>query len=273
MNGNRKDIEDLRISIIVPVYNAAPYLERCIASIIGQTYQRWECIIVDDVSDDGSAQLVRTLTAGDPRFTILELSQHRGAAWARNAGLKVAHGDALCFVDADDWCDALMLEYMVSRAAAFPQVGRIITPAVVHNEMNGDRYIWRISPLGIMEASSPFPFADHQCDIGHVTGCLYVLRNIPYRPTFPRVRVFEDMIFNMALLFAGVTSLVCEVSVYHYTRHQGSLIEATTLTNAESLQALAALAYQDTIWNPHDSLYRRCYNFLQAALNGKMKRF
>lgn len=264
----------MKISIILPVYNAAKYIGRCIDSIIHQTYSDWECIVVDDGSTDGSIALVREYAAGDPRFIILELDANRGVASARNAALRVAQGDALCFVDADDWCEARMLEFLVSRAAAFPSVGRIFTPPVVYREGSGVRNIWYVSPFGLLGPDSEFPFADAQCDLGHVTGCLYVLRNIPlFTPVFPRVKVFEDMIFNMGLIFSGVTTLVCDVTVYNYTRRKGSLVDTATLSKADAILARAALNYLAATWEPKEDVRARCEAFLMNAVNGRMKRF
>ena len=262
----------MKVSVIIPVYNAEAYIEHCLASVIEQTFKDWECIVIDDGSTDGSWALVQKMAANDSRFILLRQESNRGVSAARNAGLKVASGDAVCFVDADDWCDVRMLEYLVSRAEAFPSVGRVITPAIVHREATGVRYIWYISPFGLLPPDSAFPFADSRCDIGHVTGCLYIKRNIPFEMTFPRVRIFEDMIFNMGLIFSGVSSLVADVSVYHYTRRDGSLVSGTTLTKADAVQARAALDYLASVWMPSDEIYERFLQFLQNALNGKMKR-
>ena len=262
----------MKVSIIIPVYNAAPYIERCLVSVMRQTFKDWECIVIDDGSTDGSWSLVQEMAANDARFILLRQESNRGVSAARNAGLKVASGDAVCFVDADDWCEERMLGYLVSKAEASPGVGRIISPAIVHREETGVEYIWDISPSGLLPPDSPFPFADYRCDIGHVTGGLYVKRNIPFEMAFPRVRIFEDMIFNMGLIFSGVSSLVAEESVYHYTRRAGSLVSGTTLTKADAIQARAALNYLASIWTPPDEIYERFLRFLQNALNGKMKR-
>ena len=102
------------ISIIVPVYNAAPYLTDCIESLIGQiTTEPLEIIIVDDSSTDNSLAIAQPYAkkhAEDPlRKVVLLTQQHSGQSIARNLGLQNANGEYIAFVDADDriapdWC-------------------------------------------------------------------------------------------------------------------------------------------------------------------------
>ncbi|MBE6555932.1 MAG: glycosyltransferase family 2 protein [Ruminococcaceae bacterium] len=98
------------ISVIVPVYNVEKYLERCVKSILLQTYDRLEIILVNDGSKDGSGKLCDELAKGDPRIVVLH-KENGGASSARNAGLDLAHGEYIGFVDSDDWIAPDMYEY------------------------------------------------------------------------------------------------------------------------------------------------------------------
>ena len=91
----------MRFSVIVPVYNAAGYLRACLDSVAGQSFADWECLCVDDGSDDGSADILDEYAARDARFRVLR-RPHRGVGPARNAALDMAAGDYVVFVDADD---------------------------------------------------------------------------------------------------------------------------------------------------------------------------
>lgn len=101
-----------KISVIVPVYNAEKYLSRCAESILSQTYQNIELILVNDGSNDGSLQLCRQIAKKDPRAKVLD-KPNGGAASARNLGLDHATGDFIGFCDADDYLDSNMLEIML----------------------------------------------------------------------------------------------------------------------------------------------------------------
>lgn len=91
-----------KVSIIVPVYNIAPYLERCLSSIRDQTCGDFEALLVDDGSSDESAAVCRAFAADDPRFVLLE-QENSGVSAARNLAMDRARGQYLQFVDGDDW--------------------------------------------------------------------------------------------------------------------------------------------------------------------------
>lgn len=90
-----------KVSIIVPVYNAEPYLAACVESILRQTFADWELILVDDGSADRSGQLCEKYAAADPRVHALRRA-NGGVSRARNTGLDAATGEYVTFVDADD---------------------------------------------------------------------------------------------------------------------------------------------------------------------------
>ena len=89
------------ISVIVPVYNAEKYIEKCVASIRAQTYRNLEIILVDDGSCDRSGELCEAFALEDSRIVVIR-KENGGVASARNAGLDAMHGDYVGFVDADD---------------------------------------------------------------------------------------------------------------------------------------------------------------------------
>ena len=89
------------ISIIVPCYNQARYLDECLQSVLEQTYQNWECIIVNDGSPDSTEAVALKWTAQDPRFRYV-LKKNGGLSSARNAGIEVAGGQWILPLDADD---------------------------------------------------------------------------------------------------------------------------------------------------------------------------
>ena len=92
------------ISVIVPVYNVEAYLEKCVNSILHQTYENIEVILIDDGSTDNSGAICDALAADDLRIKVLHKS-NGGVSSARNLGISVASGAYICFVDSDDWLD------------------------------------------------------------------------------------------------------------------------------------------------------------------------
>lgn len=102
-----------KISIIVPVYKVEKYLVRCVDSIVNQTYENLEIILVDDGSPDASGSICDRFT--DPRIRVIH-KENGGLSSARNAGLDIATGDYIGFIDSDDWIDSDMFETMLRMA-------------------------------------------------------------------------------------------------------------------------------------------------------------
>lgn len=103
------------ISIVVPVYNVEKYLRKCTESIINQTYKNTEIILVDDGSTDGSGALCDQLATEDSRIRVIH-KKNGGLSDARNAGIDVAQGKYIGFIDSDDYIDSDMYEVMYEEA-------------------------------------------------------------------------------------------------------------------------------------------------------------
>lgn len=109
----------LKLSIIIPVYNAEKFICKCLTSLLDQTLKEMEIIVVDDRGLDNSMQLVRELKErvdDENRIRIIEMPHNSGAAAARNYGLKYAQGEYVAFVDSDDWCEPAMYETLYRLA-------------------------------------------------------------------------------------------------------------------------------------------------------------
>lgn len=104
-----------KVSVIVPVYNVAPYLGQCLDTILLQTLSNIEVICVDDGSTDGSLDILKTYTMFDDRLKVIQ-QENAGAAAARNRGLKEATGEFISVLDSDDFFRPEMLEKMVQKA-------------------------------------------------------------------------------------------------------------------------------------------------------------
>jgi glycosyltransferase involved in cell wall biosynthesis len=104
---------NFKISIIVPVYNTAKYLPRCLNSIIGQTYTNLEIILVNDGSTDNSLMIIKEYAAKDTRINVIDIN-NGGQGRARNKGLDACTGDYIMFCDSDDWYDLDICEHLIN---------------------------------------------------------------------------------------------------------------------------------------------------------------
>lgn len=104
-----------KISIVIPVYNVGQYLCQCLDSIITQTIQDYEVILVDDGSTDESPSICDKYAEKNKRFTVIH-QKNEGSAKARNTGLDKATGEYIAFIDSDDWINEDHLQNLQKRA-------------------------------------------------------------------------------------------------------------------------------------------------------------
>ena len=130
------------VSVIVPTYNRAEILCDCIGSIICSTYTNLEIIIVDNKSTDQTVDIVKHRYSNDKRIKILKLKKNRMAAGGRNAGIKVAKGEYMLFVDNDNIVYPDMIELLIREMEKDKNIG--LTGPISINKFNDDR-IWLAS--------------------------------------------------------------------------------------------------------------------------------
>jgi len=116
------------ISVIIPVYNVAAYLNQCVDSVLAQTLEDFELLLVDDGSTDASPAICDAYAARDNRVRVVH-QPNRGASAARNTGLDLAHGAFITFLDSDDWLDAETLD-VTHTAATLSGVDVVLWPYV-----------------------------------------------------------------------------------------------------------------------------------------------
>lgn len=102
------------ISVVIPMYNSEKSIDRCIKSIINQSYKNIEIIVIDDGSTDNSKKICEKLAMKDSRIKVLTQT-NSGVATARNNGMKEAKGKYLCFIDSDDWIESKMIEICYNK--------------------------------------------------------------------------------------------------------------------------------------------------------------
>lgn len=128
-------------SVIIPLYNKAPYIAKAIESVLGQTYRDFEVIVIDDGSTDQSLEAAKTFE--NKSITIIS-QPNSGVSTARNNGVKLAKHPYICFLDADDWWHPTFLEEMKRLITDFPDAG--IYGSGYYIVKNGQE---RIAPIGV----------------------------------------------------------------------------------------------------------------------------
>lgn len=129
-----------KISVIVPVYNAEKFLDRCLKSITSQSYENIEIIVIDDGSNDNSAQICDEFSLLEPRAKVLH-EVNKGVSAARNLGLATAKGDYIYFADADDFLLPNCLSILVDKA-----IGKNSEIVIAGYQVASNRYATLITP-------------------------------------------------------------------------------------------------------------------------------
>lgn len=208
------------ISLIVPVYNCAPYLEQGVRSMLNQTFSDFELILVDDGSTDGSEKLCDRLAKEDSRIRVAH-KENGGAGSARNAGMELASGEYLYFPDADDQMEPQMLELMLKTAKACR--ADVVVCGFVSGYSFQPAEAWkREAPAaGVWETEADVRrfFVSYYPDgmAGYLWNKLYRASCIVEAGVrFADMRRYQDGLFNMQLFGSLRRGAALEDCLYHY---------------------------------------------------------
>ena len=135
----------MRFSVIIPLFNKAPYAAKAIESVLSQTFGDFELIIMDDGSTDDSNIVASNVIEDRPNCHIYK-QENAGVSMARNNAVALSKGDYLCFLDADDWWAPTFLEEMNSFIDEFPEAGIFGTNYTIVNET---KHKTRVAPVGV----------------------------------------------------------------------------------------------------------------------------
>jgi glycosyltransferase involved in cell wall biosynthesis len=236
--------QDKKVSVIVPVYRAEKYVEKTIRSILNQTYQNFEIVVVDDGSPDRSIEICEQFA--DPRMRIIR-QQNRGLPGARNTGVRHAQGDYVSILDADDLWLPEKLEKHVNHLKAFPDVGLSFSYSAFIDAEGKPLGIYQI-PRKIQNITPPYAL----CRNPPGNGSAVVVR----RETFEDIKFFDDLhgvvedcYFDERLRFknADATDLECWTRIATHTKWKVKGIpEALTLyrVNSDGLSANVPIQYE-----------------------------
>ncbi len=214
------DCEQPLISVIIPVYNVESYLHRCVDSVLSQTLDNIEVILIDDGSNDRSGKICDEYASRDDRVIVIH-KKNGGVSSARNAGLRIASGDYIGFVDADDYIDIDMYEYLYFLAEQYEvdivQCGMFetYTDRVVAQEKSVFKICSSNQALRESLKSEITSF--------HIFNKLF-RRNVLVDLRFVRLRMSEDAVFIIEAELRASSVLFTNVQKYHYIHRLGSAV-------------------------------------------------
>lgn len=224
------------LSIIVPVYNAEPYLRDSIGSILAQTYDNFEIVMVDDGSTDGSLKLCEEFAEKDKRIRVFH-KPNGGVASARNFGLDNITGEYIGWVDSDDIISPIMYETMMTLAikhgADIVQCSHTRDTSALKSQLTEDI---QIEVLNSVESLK-------RIYRSHYTNSLSLCTKVYKREVFDGIRftegtAFEDDEIVPRLVERGKTNVFFDEPMYCYVKHENSIITAPKVENIMALTSI-----------------------------------
>ena len=220
------------ISIVMPVYNAAAYLEEAVRSVIAQNGRDWALILVDDGSADGSGALCDALAQGDERISVIHMPENVGLSGARNAGMAQADGKYLMFLDADDWIEADLIERLEARIRR-EDAAQLLVWGVVEEHFHTDGQLMETRVVRCDEAAFEGRDAvrmaaldlERKTLLGYAWNKLYDMDMLrACGAAFEKVKLIEDILFNLDVIEQVERMETLDFTPYHYARRaSGSL--------------------------------------------------
>jgi glycosyltransferase involved in cell wall biosynthesis len=243
------------LSIITPAFNTEKYIGLAIRSVLSQTFTDWEMLIVDDCSDDNTANVVESFAALDPRIRLIQMSENAGPAVARNTAIEMSSGRYIAFLDSDDTWAPDKLE----RQIAFMKKNDYPFTFTAYEKINHSGF-----PVGRVSIPEKVTYQDllKVCSIG----CLTVIFDTNYfgKQYMPLIRKRQDYGLWLKLLKQTDYAYGLNQVLAQYRVHNESI----------SSNKFSAAAHQWMLYRNHQQLgfFRTLYYFSHYASNGLLRR-
>lgn len=245
-----------KISVIVPVYKTEGLLDRCVESIVGQTYKNLEIILVDDGSPDNCPAMCDEWAEKDSRIRVIH-KENGGVSSARNAALDIATGDYIGFVDSDDWIEPEMYSSLIQKIS---ESGKNIALCSYYAvEISGERYECRcVVDKEVLDKDDYFRFVVLGGDGGYIWNRLYdadILKEVRFDED---IWYSEDLLFNFKTAQKSNGAAILDKIEYNYV--QKRIKEQAWVMNDHSFDSMTAfeimLSYKDIPEDVYDCCLR-----------------
>lgn len=246
------------ISVIVPIYNVEKYIKKCVRSILKQDYKNIEIILVDDGSPDHSANLIEELKKEDSRIITLH-KINGGVSSARNAGMDIAKGEYILFVDGDDWVESNYVSYFLNLVSTFNvPIGMDRNFYSINNNISSNK-IYLSDSLKVME----------WIYLGDVFVAVW---NKIYKTSFlrennikfdERIWYGEGMLFNIDCLQYVDNVAIGEKCVYHQTPNPDSAMRKFNLNS--NFCGIKSLDIQRNHWIKYNKRVENSWEYHRRA--------
>lgn len=257
--------KNVLVSIIVPIYNVAIYLDRCIVSILNQDYRNIEVILVDDGATDNSPAICDGWAHKDNRVRVLH-KKNGGLSDARNAGIRESLGDYIAFVDGDDFIEPDMISYLLSESSSKSITAcRYTTNEVIEKEVQDSDNLSKQIFDG--DGAIDFNLQDEIKKLSQGKRLLYgsfvwnklFPRSFFEKVLFPLNRNFEDVSVIFQLYHQADQVVFLPKKKYHYIERPSSIINQKNIVRDDYITALKSQRYQLEEFQLFSSLQKKYF--------------
>lgn len=237
--GGQMVFQNKKVSIIVPVYKVEKYIHRCIDSIIKQTYENIEIILVDDGSPDHCGEIVDEYEKMDHRIKVIH-KENGGLSDARNVGMNQVSGEFVIFVDSDDWVEKTMIEKMVDSCDQHHAdvVQSAFYYAYEDKRLLDNRYYsTKDLPVILDRKTLMYELVTNEKVKNFAWGKLYktdLIKDIPFKKGV----LFEDVFWAHQVMHEVNTYVIIHEPLYNYYQRSDSIVATYTARNLDILKGL-----------------------------------
>lgn len=235
-----------KLSVIIPVYNAGKYLNKCLNSVLNQTFKDYEVICINDLSEDNSPEILNSFALRNKKIKIVNNPENMGAAITRNVGIDMAKGEYIYFIDADDYIDEKYLEGMVNKIEH--ENCDIVLNMSIQSESNG--VVSQFRHPSMPNINPDGEYLDKITTI-HDAPCFIWARIYrksflnKYNIRFLDIHATDDVVFNAIADMYTDKTFVFYGEKYHYTVNNASVTGVAKSSDDRDLQHIKA----------HDMIY------------------
>lgn len=221
----------VKVSVLVAVYNASAYLHECLDSLTGQSLRDIQIICIDDCSTDNSLSILNDYASRDGRINVLALPDNHGQAYARNQGLKIADGEYICMLDADDWYSSDALARAVDVFEEFENTDCVLFDTLIVHPDHSELY--EMPDFEVLTGREAF-----ELSLTWKIHGIYMVRSILHKrwPYDDTCRLYSDDNTTRMHYLEARTVRRCS-GIYHYRQHQSSSTHRVSVRRFDYLRA------------------------------------
>lgn len=225
------------ISVIIPIYNIEEYLARCLNSVLSQTYQNLEIILINDGSTDCSGEICNQFAAVDNRIKVIH-QENAGLAEARNVGTDSAHGDYLFYLDSDDYLDSECIEKLM-------KIAKDNDADVVQSNFYYDYSEYLLYHNKIKKIYVSYSCAEaldeliKQEEIKNFAWGKLIRTDIAKLYPFPKGKYFEDTLWMYQIIKAVRKYIISSEPLVYYFQRKNSISASFSMRNLDQLELYA----------------------------------